>query len=150
MRIKLITILCATWDGLCNWKSRAALCHLSYNHLSFNDLSYNNCPANHLSYRIKKNIICPTNHLSYIPKALPLGLKLGFNTNCQSPQALCLNDCFFLKQTKSLFRPTSTCQILIKFSFLESLWHKETNCTSFAKKNCKFLQTTCQRKFSHF
>ena len=50
------------------------------------------------------------------------------------PQAQCLNDYFFLLQTKSLFWPTSTCQILIKFSFLESLWHKETNCTSFAKK----------------
>ena len=33
---------------------------------------------------------------SYIPKALPLGLKPGFNTNCQSPQAHCLNDCFCL------------------------------------------------------
>ena len=33
---------------------------------------------------------------SYIPKALPLGLKPGFNTNCLSPQAYCLNDCFFL------------------------------------------------------
>ena len=31
-----------------------------------------------------------------------------------------------------MFWPTSTCQILIKFSFLESLWHKETDCTSFA------------------
>ena len=34
--------------------------------------------------------------LSYILKALPLGLKLGFNTNCLSPQAHCLNDCFCL------------------------------------------------------
>ena len=33
---------------------------------------------------------------SYIPKALPLGLKPGFNTNCLSPQAHYLNDCFFL------------------------------------------------------
>ena len=33
---------------------------------------------------------------SYIPKALPLGLKPGFNTNCLSPQANCLNDCFCL------------------------------------------------------
>ena len=33
-----------------------------------------------------------------------------------------------------MFWPTFTCQILIKFSFLESLWHKETDCTSFAKK----------------
>ena len=33
---------------------------------------------------------------SYIPKALTLGLKLGFNTNCLSPQAHCLNDCFCL------------------------------------------------------
>ena len=40
---------------------------------------------------------------SYIPKALPLGLKPGFNTKCLSPQAHCLNDCFFLYQTKSLF-----------------------------------------------
>ena len=30
---------------------------------------------------------------SYIPKALPLGLEPGFN--CLSPQAHCLNDCFF-------------------------------------------------------
>ena len=28
----------------------------------------------------------------YILKALPLGLKPGFNTNCLSPQAHCLND----------------------------------------------------------
>ena len=33
---------------------------------------------------------------SYITKALPLGLKPGFNTNCLSPQAHCLNDCFFM------------------------------------------------------
>ena len=33
---------------------------------------------------------------SYIPKALRLGLKPGFNTNCLSPQAHCLNDCFFV------------------------------------------------------
>ena len=78
----------------------------------------------------------------YIPKALPVGLKPGFNTNCLRPQAHCLNDCFFLYQTKSLFWPTFTCQILIKFSFLESLWHKETNYTNFAKKIN--LQRTCQ------
>ena len=33
---------------------------------------------------------------SYIPKALRLGLKPGFNTNCLSPQAHCPNDCFCL------------------------------------------------------
>ena len=33
---------------------------------------------------------------SYIPKALPLGIKPGFNTNYLSPQAHCLNNCFFL------------------------------------------------------
>ena len=33
---------------------------------------------------------------SYIPIALPLGLKQGFNTNCLSPQAHCLNDCVCL------------------------------------------------------
>ena len=33
---------------------------------------------------------------SYIPKALPLGLKPDLNTNCLSPQAHCLNDCFCL------------------------------------------------------
>ena len=49
-----------------------------------------------------------------------------------------------------MFWPTSTCQILMKFSVLESLWHQETNCTSFAKKIENFLQATCQRKFSHF
>ena len=38
----------------------------------------------------------PIPDFSYIPKALPLGLKPGFNTNCLSPQAHCLNDCFFL------------------------------------------------------
>ena len=37
-----------------------------------------------------------------------------------------------------MFWPTFTCQILIKFSFLESLWHKETDCPSFAKKNSIF------------
>ena len=41
-----------------------------------------------------------------------------------------------------MFWPTFTCQILIKFSFLESLWHKETDCTSFAKK---FLQIICKQ-----
>ena len=38
--------------------------------------------------------------------------------------------------------PTFSCQILITFSFLESLWHKETDCTSFAKK---FLQIFCKQ-----
>ena len=33
---------------------------------------------------------------SNMPKALHLGLKPGFNTNCLSPQADCLNDCFCL------------------------------------------------------
>ena len=33
---------------------------------------------------------------SYIPKTLPLGRKPDFKTNCLSPQAHCLNDCFFL------------------------------------------------------
>ena len=41
-----------------------------------------------------------------------------------------------------MFWPTFTCQILIKFSFLESLWHKETDCTSFAKKK---LQIFCKQ-----
>ena len=36
-----------------------------------------------------------------------------------------------------MFWPTFSCQILITCSFLESLWHKERDCTSFAKK---FLQ----------
>ena len=40
---------------------------------------------------------------SYIPKALPLGLKPGFTTNCLSPQAHCLNDCFFPVTNKSFF-----------------------------------------------
>ena len=40
-----------------------------------------------------------------------------------------------------MFWPTSTYQILIKFCFLESLWHKETDCTSFAKK---LLQIICK------
>ena len=79
---------------------------------------------------------------SYIHTALPLGLKPGFNTNCLSPQARCLNECFFLYQTKSLFWPTSSCQIVIKCSFLESLWHKKTNCTSFARKK---LQIFCKQ-----
>ena len=39
-----------------------------------------------------------------------------------------------------MFWPTFTCQILIKFSFLESLWHKVTNCTSFAKKIAIFCR----------
>ena len=86
---------------------------------------------------------------SYIPKALPLGLKPGYNINCLSPQAHCLNGFFFLLQTKSLFWPSSTCQILIKFSFLESLWHKETDYTSFAKKIANFLQITCKKGNLH-
>ena len=39
-----------------------------------------------------------------------------------------------------MFWPTFSCQILIIFSFLENLWHKETDLTSFAKK---FLQINC-------
>ena len=81
----------------------------------------------------------------YIPKALSLGLKPGSNTNCLSPQVHCMNDCL----TKSLFWPTFTCQILIKFSFLESLWHKKTNCTGFAKKNCKFLAKSLSKENFH-
>ena len=38
-----------------------------------------------------------------------------------------------------MFWPTFTCQILIKFSFLESLWQKETDCTSFAAKKLQFF-----------
>ena len=56
-----------------------------------------------------------------------------FYTHCQSSQAHCLNDYFFQKQTKSLFWPTFSSQILIIFSF----FGKNTDCTSFAKK---FLQ----------
>ena len=41
-----------------------------------------------------------------------------------------------------MFWPTFTCHILIKFSFLESLWHKETDCTSFAKKK---MQIFCKQ-----
>ena len=41
-----------------------------------------------------------------------------------------------------MFWPTSTCQILIKFNFLESLWHKETDSTRFAKKK---LQIFCKQ-----
>ena len=41
-----------------------------------------------------------------------------------------------------MFWPTFTCQILIKFSFLESLWPKEADCTSFAKKK---LQIVCKQ-----
>ena len=37
---------------------------------------------------------------------LPLGIKPGFYTNCLIPQTHCLNDYFFLQQTKSLFWPT--------------------------------------------
>ena len=40
-----------------------------------------------------------------------------------------------------MFWPTFTCQILIKFSFWESLWHKETDCTNFARKK---LQIFCK------
>ena len=50
----------------------------------------------------------------------------------------------FLHTQSPSFRPTFTCQILIKFCFFKSLWHKETNCLSFAKKIENFLQ-----KFLH-
>ena len=43
--------------------------------------------------------------LSYIPKALPLGLKPGFNTNCLSPQAHCQNDCFSCNKLNLCFDP---------------------------------------------
>jgi len=44
---------------------------------------------------------------SYIPKALPLDLKPGFNTNCLSPQAHCLYDCFFCNKLNLSFNPLS-------------------------------------------
>ena len=87
---------------------------------------------------------------SYIPKALPLGLKPGFNTNCLSPQAHCLNEYFFLSQTKSLFWPSFSCQILIILKFLESLWHKKTDCISFAKKFCKLIAYFPSKEISTF
>ena len=40
--------------------------------------------------------------------------------------------------------PTFSCQILIIFSFLESLWHKETNCTTF-DIFLNYLYTTRQK-----
>ena len=46
-------------------------------------------------------------YFSFIPKALPLGLKPGFNTNCLSPQAHCLNDCFFCNKLNLCFDPLS-------------------------------------------
>ena len=50
---------------------------------------------------------------SYIHIALHLGLKLGFYNNCLSPQTYCMNNNFFLLQTKSLLWPTFSCYILI-------------------------------------
>ena len=47
---------------------------------------------------------------------------------------------FSCNKLNFLFWPTSTCQILIKFSFLESLWHKDTDFTSFAKKMLIFCK----------
>ena len=86
---------------------------------------------------------------SYIPKALRLGLKPGFNTKGLSPSPDLVVPClrhtawmtdFSFNKLNLCFDPLPlTCQILIKFSFLESLCHKETNCTSFAKKKCKCL-----------
>ena len=43
-----------------------------------------------------------------IPIALSSVLKPGFYTNCLSPQAHCLNDYFFLEQTKFLFWHTQS------------------------------------------
>ena len=68
-----------------------------------------------------------------------LGLKLGFYTYCLSLQAHCLNGYFFLLQTKCLFSHFFRCQILTIFSFLGSLWHYDTDCTSFAKKVSKLF-----------
>ena len=45
----------------------------------------------------------------------------------------CLNDYLLLKQTKSSFWPPFICQILIIFSFLESLWRKKADCKKIFK-----------------
>ena len=55
-------------------------------------------------FYITHNII---HNFSYIPKALPLGLKPGFNTNCLSPQAHCLNDYFSCNKINLCFDPLS-------------------------------------------
>ena len=92
-----------------------------------------------LFYKIQKVLVWScwkSSDFSKLPIAFPLILKPGFYINCLSPQAHCLNDIFFLLQTKSLFWPTLGCQILINFSFLESLQvrNKETDCSSVAEK----------------
>ena len=73
---------------------------------------------------------------------------------CPSPQAYCLNTLFYLFQTKSIFRPTSSHWISTFYSSLESPYQKQPDCTTFAKKFCtdfctaKHLKEIC--KFSVF
>ena len=68
--------------------------------------------------------------------SLTLGLKRGFYTNYLSPLAYCLNVLFYFYPTKFIFRPTSGHWISTFDSSLESLEHKEADCTMIAKKFC--------------
>ena len=47
--------------------------------------------------------------------------------------------------TKFLFGPSFICQILMIFSFLESIWHKKTDCTSFAREIGKLAENNMSK-----
>ena len=49
-----------------------------------------------------------------------------------------------------MFWPTFSCQILITFSFLESLWHKETYCTSLQRNLCKLFANNPSKEICTF
>ena len=50
-----------------------------------------------------------SNRLAFLPNTSPrLRLKVGLYTYCLSPQTFCLNPLFYLHQTKSIIRPTSS------------------------------------------
>ena len=86
----------------------------------------------------------------YIPKALPLGLKLGLIPVWVLRHTAWMT-AFSCNKLNFCFDPLPLpLQILIKFSFLESLWDKETNCTSFAKKNCKFFSNNLSNDICTF
>ena len=66
-----------------------------------------------------------------------LGWNLSFYTTAWVFRyTYCLNALFYLYQTKSKFRPTSSHWISTFYSSLESLEHEKADCTIFAKKFC--------------
>ena len=63
----------------------------------------------------------------------------------QLPEALGTLSKWLFFLTKFLFGPSFICQILMIFSFLESIWHKKTDCTSFAREIGKLAENNMSK-----